>query len=112
MQNRFQYVDQLKQMGAKIESIDAPVQDPERFYNFNTTDAKLTDVHAIKIFGPTKFVGQEMKVHDLRAGATLILAALSAKGETILHNVSQIDRGYEKLAEKLVSMGARIKRVE
>ena len=111
MQNRFQYVDQLRQMGAKIEDVATIVQDPENFYNFNLEDKKDSDVHAIRISGPTQFIGQEMKVHDLRAGATLILAALSAKGETVLHNVNQIDRGYEKLPEKLVSMGAKIKRV-
>lgn len=113
MQNRFQYVDVLKQMGAKIEEY-TPEQplDPESFYNFNWQDRKDSDIRAIKITGPTKFHGGEFVVHDLRAGATIMLAAISGEGETILHNVEQIERGYSKIDEKLVSMGAKIKRVE
>ncbi len=113
MQNRFQYVDVLRQMGAKIEEYTPELPtDPEEFYNFNWSDRKDSDIRAIKITGPTEFHGGEFEVHDLRAGATVMLAAISGQGETILHNVEQIERGYSKIDQKLVSMGAKIKRVE
>ncbi|MEA2056266.1 MAG: UDP-N-acetylglucosamine 1-carboxyvinyltransferase [Patescibacteria group bacterium] len=110
MQNRFQYVSHLKQMGAKIEEIKPNVTHPEKLYNFNWEDCKESDIHAIKITGPTSFVGGEFEVHDLRAGATILLAAISAKGQTVLSNVDQIDRGYENIDQKLRSLGANIKR--
>jgi UDP-N-acetylglucosamine 1-carboxyvinyltransferase len=52
-----------------------------------------------------------LEINDLRAGATLILAALSAPGESIIHGVEQVDRGYEKIEERLQALGARIARV-
>lgn len=109
-QNRFQYVDTLREMGAKIETFDQQVSDPEKIYNFDWKDKKSTDIHAIKIFGPTQFTGGEFTVHDLRAGATTLLAAISGNGTTILKNIEQIDRGYEKIDEKLKLMGANIVR--
>ncbi|MBD3279888.1 MAG: UDP-N-acetylglucosamine 1-carboxyvinyltransferase [Candidatus Pacebacteria bacterium] len=110
MQNRFQYVADLKKMGAAIEPTTVPVADPEKTYNFNWQDRQPSDVHAIRIKGPTQFQGGEFTIHDLRAGATVMLAAISGQGETILHNVEQIDRGYEKIDQKLQSMGAQIRR--
>ncbi len=108
-QNRFQYVDDLVKMGAQIEKIDPPqVQNPKKVYNFNWEDRKPSDVRAVKITGPTKFTGGEFEVHDLRAGATILLAAISGQGETIIKNVSQIDRGYEMIDDKLRSLGANI----
>jgi UDP-N-acetylglucosamine 1-carboxyvinyltransferase len=113
MQNRFQYVEVLQKMGAKIEEYTPEVStDPEEFYNFNWQDKKDSDIRAIKITGPTDFKGGDFIVHDLRAGATILLAAISGTGETILHNVEQIERGYSKIDQKLVSMGAKIQRVE
>lgn len=113
MQNRFQYVDVLKKMGAKIEEYTPEVKtNPEEFYNFNWEDRKDADIRAIKITGPTNFKGGEFTVHDLRAGATILLAAISGEGETVLHNIEQVERGYSKIDQKLVSMGAKIKRVE
>ncbi len=111
MQNRFQYVEVLQQMGAKIESWQPEVNNPEQFYNFNWQDAKAEDVRAIKITGPTNFTGGEFTVHDLRAGATTLIAAISGTGQTTLHNVEQIERGYSAIDEKLVSMGANIQRL-
>jgi UDP-N-acetylglucosamine 1-carboxyvinyltransferase len=52
-----------------------------------------------------------MKSLDLRAGATLVIAALVAQGESIIADAEQIDRGYEKLDERLQALGADIKRV-
>ncbi len=112
MQNRFQYVDPLTKMGAKIEFFQPSVRRPDEVYNFNLADDNTRALHAIKILGPTNFQGGEFEIHDLRAGATLILAALSGQGKTILHNLEQIDRGYEKLDTRLRQLGAKIERVE
>ncbi len=109
-QNRFQYINMLNQMGAQIKPIEIPVEHPEKVYNFNWQDKKSDDIHAIEIQGPVKFKGGEFKVHDLRAGATLLLAAISGQGTTILHNIEEIERGYEKIDYKLTLMGAKIKR--
>jgi UDP-N-acetylglucosamine 1-carboxyvinyltransferase len=110
MQNRFQYVKQLKQMGADIRPIEIEVDHPEKVYNFNWADRRETDIHAIEINGPTKFKGGEFEVHDLRAGATILLAAISGVGTTTLTNIHQIDRGYENIDDKLRSLGAKIQR--
>lgn len=110
MQNRFQYVADLRAMGAKIEYFNPTVKNPESLYNFNWQDHLDSDHHAIKIFGPTDFKGGEFTIHDLRAGATILLAAISAKGQTILHNIEQVERGYQKIDEKLILMGAKIER--
>ncbi|NMA29706.1 MAG: hypothetical protein GX943_01425 [Candidatus Pacebacteria bacterium] len=110
MQSRFQYVEHLKQMGAEIEYFNPEVKDPEKAYNFNWSDNRAEDFHAIKIFGPCDFQGGHFTVHDLRAGATILLAAIAAKGETVLSNIEQIERGYQSIEQKLVSMGANIER--
>lgn len=110
MQNRFQYVEDLRAMGAKIEYFNPTVKNPENLYNFNWQDHLDSDRHAIKISGPTNFKGGEFTIHDLRAGATILLAAISAKGQTILHNIEQVERGYQKIDEKLILMGAKIER--
>lgn len=110
MQNRFQYIDDLNQMGALIKPIKIEVSDPTNFYNFNWDDKKDSDIHAVEVTGPTDFVGGNFRVHDLRAGATILLAAISGKGTTILDNVNLIDRGYENIDKKLSSLGARIAR--
>jgi UDP-N-acetylglucosamine 1-carboxyvinyltransferase len=52
-----------------------------------------------------------MESPDIRAGMTLVLAALAAEGESVIRNVGQIDRGYEKVDEKLRVLGARIERI-
>ena len=80
----------LGQMGAKVEFVD---------------------VHRAKIFGPTKLHGAEIKTPDLRAGASILIAALIAESESIIYNAEIIDRGYEKLDERLNKLGARIQRV-
>jgi UDP-N-acetylglucosamine 1-carboxyvinyltransferase len=110
MQNRFQYVETLQQMGAKIELFNPEVAHPEQTYNFEWKDATGKDIHAIRIIGPTQFHGGEFVVHDLRAGATTMLAAISGSGTTILHNIEQVERGYQKIEEKLRQLGAKITR--
>ncbi len=112
MQARFQYVEPLQQMGAKIDIFAPAVDHPELVYNFNLEDDEPNACHACRITGTTKFTGGEFIIHDLRAGATLILAALSGSGVTTLHNLDQIDRGYEKLDHRLRQLGANISRLE
>ena len=48
---------------------------------------------------------------DIRAGIALLIAALSADGESVIHNIEQIDRGYERIEERLIKIGANIKRI-
>lgn len=112
-QNRFQYVDELKKMGATIEFFKPQVENPESVYNFNLQDLTGDELHAIKITGPSALHSGEFTVKDLRHGATLMIAGLLATGQTILHDPqSHIDRGYEKLDEQLTTMGANITRME
>ena len=68
------------------------------------------EIHGSKIYisGPTKLTGQEVKATDLRAGACLILAALSADGKSTIKEVEHVLRGYENIIEKLSSVGAKI----
>ena len=89
-EGRFKYVDELKRMGAKI---------------------KVEDSVAI-VEGIHKLWGTSVYATDLRAGAAMVVAGLIAEGETVIGNVKYIDRGYEFLEQKLVSLGAKIKRVE
>lgn len=111
MPNRFQYVEALVTMGAQIEKFDPQVAVPETFYNFDLKDDRPENVHAIKITGPAHLKAGTFKVLDLRHGATLVAAALTATGTSVLTNIEQIDRGYEDLDGRLRSMGAKIERV-
>jgi len=90
-ENRFNYIQELKKMGAK---------------------AKILDSHQVIISGPTKLKGKTITSFDLRAGATLIIAALLATGKTIIKDIYQVDRGYERIEERLKKLGAKIKRVK
>lgn len=111
-ENRFGYAEELKKMGAQIESFDPLVTDPAVFYNFNWEDHTIGDHHAIRIHGSTKLHNAILTMNDLRAGATLVLAALAAQGQSVLHGVEHIDRGYEKIEERLRALGAKIERVK
>lgn len=90
-ENRFNYVQELKKMGAEIEMVD-----PHRAF----------------VFGPTTLTGATIDSWDIRAGACLVIAALAARGRTTVKNIFQIDRGYEKIEERLQKIGADIKRVK
>ena len=68
-------------------------------------------MHAAKINGPVTFHNGVVKITDLRAGATLVLAALAATGESVILEVYHLDRGYEKFENRLNSLGADIRRV-
>lgn len=111
-ENRFTYVDELKKMGADVELFNPPVDNPSKFYNFNISDDKKRLMHAAKIRGPIALHNAVMDISDLRAGATLVLGALSAEGKSILFGLEYLDRGYEKFEQRLQKLGANIKRVK
>ena len=111
-ENRFGYVEELKKMGADITLFNPDIQNPEIVYNFNLSDNDPSYYHAIRITGKTALHNGVVNVSDLRAGATLVLAALSARGKSIIFGVEHLDRGYEKLEERLRMLGADIKRVK
>jgi UDP-N-acetylglucosamine 1-carboxyvinyltransferase len=90
-ESRLYFVDKLITMGAQII---------------------LCDPHRAVVVGPSRLVGQPVSSPDIRAGMALVLAALVADGVTTIGNVQQIDRGYERIDEKLRRLGARIQRVE
>jgi UDP-N-acetylglucosamine 1-carboxyvinyltransferase len=72
----------------------------------------LCDPHRCIVQGPTQLFGEKMESPDIRAGMALLLAALSAHGKSTIRNIGQIDRGYEKVDEKLASLGASIERLK
>lgn len=71
----------------------------------------LCDPHRCIVQGPTPLTGEKMESPDIRAGMSLVLASLSAQGKSVIRNVNQIDRGYEKVDEKLRKLGANIERI-
>ena len=70
----------------------------------------LCDPHRALIVGGNRLYGAEISSPDIRAGMALLLAALCAKGESIIHSIHQIDRGYERIEDRLNPLGARIRR--
>ena len=110
--NRFQYVDGLVRMGAHIDTFNPPVSDPVKTYHFNLEDDRPEYHHAIRITGPTALKAGDMDIPDLRAGATYVLAALVAQGQSILNHIEHIERGYENLEQRLQAIGAKIKRTD
>jgi UDP-N-acetylglucosamine 1-carboxyvinyltransferase len=109
-ENRFGYVSELRKMGARIEFFDPHVENPKDVYNFNYEEGTRYQ-QAIKIMGPRKIHNAVLTVSDLRAGATVVIAALIAKGESVIYGIEHIERGYEKFVERLQSVGAKIKEV-
>jgi UDP-N-acetylglucosamine 1-carboxyvinyltransferase len=89
-ENRLFFVDKLVSMGARII---------------------LCDPHRAVVSGPTKLYGQRMSSPDIRAGMALLIASLCAEGTSTIGNVSEIDRGYERIDERLRSLGASIERI-
>jgi UDP-N-acetylglucosamine 1-carboxyvinyltransferase len=71
----------------------------------------LCDPHRCIVQGPTTLFGEKMESPDIRAGMALVLAALAAHGKSQIRNIGQIDRGYERVDEKLRALGAQIERV-
>ncbi|MBI2021772.1 UDP-N-acetylglucosamine 1-carboxyvinyltransferase [Candidatus Daviesbacteria bacterium] len=72
----------------------------------------IADPHRVVIYGPTKLHGRELETPDIRAGMALVLAALVAQGESIIHRAQLIERGYENVVENLSSLGAKIQKVD
>ena len=92
-ESRLFFVDKLIDMGAKII---------------------LCDPHRASVIGhdfKSMLKATTMTSPDIRAGISLLIAALSAKGTSIIHNIEQIDRGYENIDERLRSIGAKIERI-
>lgn len=96
--------------------IHETVYDGRLFYieDLNKMGASITmcDPHRIIVNGPTQLYGRDMESPDLRAGLAFVIAALAAKGRSVIDNVYQIDRGHERLEERLQKLGADIKRVK
>ncbi len=109
-ENRFAYVAELQKLGARIEFDTTKVENPKDYYFFNYDDKKEYK-QAIKIFGPQKLHNGVLTVSDLRAGATLAIAALLTPGESVVNGVSIMERGYEKFIEKVINLGGDIKRL-
>ncbi|MDD4083614.1 MAG: UDP-N-acetylglucosamine 1-carboxyvinyltransferase [Sphaerochaetaceae bacterium] len=74
-------------------------------------DIIMCDPHRVVINGPTHLHGKKLISPDLRAGITMVLAGMIAQGTTTIENIFQIDRGYEKIEERLQKLGADIKRI-
>lgn len=89
-ENRFMHVAELKRMGADI-----------------TVEGGTATVK-----GVSKLKGAPLMATDLRASASLVVAALSAKGETTIHRIYHLDRGYEKMEDKLLKLGADVRRMK
>ncbi len=90
-ESRLFFVDKLVSMGARII---------------------LCDPHRVVVTGPAKLFGQRLETPDIRAGMAMVIAALSAEGTSSIGNIGQIDRGYERIDERLRSLGAVIERGE
>jgi UDP-N-acetylglucosamine 1-carboxyvinyltransferase len=71
----------------------------------------VCDPHRAVVSGPSRLHGERMESPDIRAGMAMLIAALCAEGTSEIGNVRQIDRGYERIEERLRSLGARIERV-
>src|SRR5437867_4205207 len=71
----------------------------------------ICDPHRAVIVGPSQLYGDEIRSPDIRAGMALLFAALCARGTTVINNVEQIERGYERMEERLSALGAKIERV-
>ncbi|MBV8563737.1 MAG: UDP-N-acetylglucosamine 1-carboxyvinyltransferase [Actinobacteria bacterium] len=90
-ENRLFFVDKLVSMGAKII---------------------VCDPHRVVITGPSRLFGQRLTSPDIRAGMAMLIAALCAEGRSTIGNVGEIDRGYERIDERLRALGAEIERVD
>ena len=74
-------------------------------------DVTMLDAHRATIVGPARLKGADVEIGDLRAGASLILAALAAEGTTTIHGAHHVHRGYENIERKFLDLGARIERL-
>lgn len=109
-EKRFQYLPFLEKMGARFTLFNPKMAHPGKFYNFNLKDDRSDNFHAVKILGPVELHGTNLEVTDVRAGATITLAALAAHGKSQISSIDHIDRGYENLDGRLRALGAKITR--
>lgn len=109
-ENRFAYVDQLKRLGGKIDFFNLKVKNPKNYFFFNWQEDKIYQ-QAVKIVGPQSFHSGVVEVNDLRAGAALVIAALLAKGESVVKGADILERGYEDFIRKVQSLGGEIKKI-
>ena len=89
-ESRMFFVDKLIGMGARIV---------------------LCDPHRAIVSGPTQLRGSTLESPDIRAGMAMLLAALCAKGKSVINNIGQIERGYERIDERLRALGANVERI-
>jgi UDP-N-acetylglucosamine 1-carboxyvinyltransferase len=90
-ESRLFFVDKLITMGAKIV---------------------LCDPHRALVAGPSALRGATLDSPDIRAGMALLIAPLGAEGQSVINNLGQIERGYERMDERLVALGAEVRRVD
>lgn len=109
-ESRFHYATELMKMGTHIEFFHPVVTQPETYYNFNWEDHDPDAAQAIRITGPNVLHNAVLTMNDLRAGATLLLATIIARGESTIFGIDQIDRGYEHIESRLCALGAKIRR--
>lgn len=109
-ENRFAFVTELQKLGANIEFDTTPIVNAKKYYHF-AYDAEKEYKQAIKIYGPQQLHSGVLTVTDLRAGATLAIAALLVPGESIVNGVSILERGYERFVEKVTKLGGDIKKI-
>ncbi|HEX5589256.1 MAG TPA: UDP-N-acetylglucosamine 1-carboxyvinyltransferase [Candidatus Limnocylindrales bacterium] len=89
-EDRLEWLVELRKMGARVD---------------------LPDPHHAVVDGPAKLIGAEVEISDLRAGASLILAAMAARGTSVIHGGHHVRRGYENIERKFLDLGARIEHV-
>lgn len=89
-ESRMFFVDKLLSMGAKVV---------------------IADPHRVLVYGPTVLKGQKLDTPDIRAGIALIIAALTAKGKSSIEKAELVGRGYEDVVERLINLGAKIKKI-
>lgn len=109
-EDKFGYINDLKKMGARVIMFNPDIDDKESVYNFNLEDDSPEFFHAVQINGPTQLHNAVATMVDLRAGAAIVIAALSATGVSTIFGVDKIDRGYENFEGRLQKLGAEIKR--
>lgn len=109
-ENRFSYVEELRKLGAEIDFVKIPVHNPAEYFFFNFDRAKQYN-QAIRIRGPQTLHNGVLTIADLRAGATLAIAALMTKGETVVNGASILERGYENFVGKIQALGGEIRKV-
>ncbi len=104
-EDRFGYTNELNKMGADITVFSKCLgEKPCRFNEKNNP-------HSAVIKGPTPLKGIEMTICDIRAGCAHVIAALIAKGQSKIRGIEHLDRGYENFEGKLLSLGAKVRRV-